>query len=83
MIVRNPTTLECKDVVELVTEFLGNSLAPEDKARLEQHLFVCPPCTAHFEQVKTTIELTADLREPPSASADERLLAVFRRWRTK
>jgi anti-sigma factor RsiW len=83
MNVPGPTTLACKDVVELVTEFLGNSLAPEDRARIEQHLLVCPPCTAHFEQMKTTVELTAALREPSSTGADERLLALFRQWRQK
>ena len=81
MNVLNPTTLACKDVVELVTEFLGSGLAPEDKARIEQHLLVCPPCTAHFEQMKTTVELTAALRDPSPTGADEGLLALFRRWR--
>ena len=81
MTVRDPTTLVCKDVVELVTEFLGDGLASEDKARIEQHLLVCPPCTAHFEQMKTTVELTAVLREPSPTGVDERLHAMFRRWR--
>jgi anti-sigma factor RsiW len=77
----DPTTLACKDVVELVTEYLGNSLEPEDRARIEQHLLVCPPCTAHIGQMKTTVELTAALREPSPTGADEQLLALFRRWR--
>jgi anti-sigma factor RsiW len=83
MNVLDPTTLACRDVVELVTEFLGSSLAPEGRARIEQHLLACPPCTAHFEQMKRTVELTAALREPPPTGAEERLLALFRQWRKK
>lgn len=65
--------LTCKEVVELVTELLGDALRPEDRARLEQHLLVCPPCTLHVRQVGATIALTGALREPavPPASVIE------------
>jgi hypothetical protein len=31
--------------------------------------------------MKTTVELTAALRDPSPTEADEQLLALFRRWR--
>ena len=81
MTVRDPTSLVCKDVVELVTEYLSEALSPEDRARLEQHLLVCPPCTAYLGQVKTTIGLTAELRDEPAMGVDAALTDLFRRRR--
>jgi anti-sigma factor RsiW len=81
MTVRDPTSLVCKDVVELVTEYLSDALSPEERARLEQHLLVCPPCTAYLGQVKATIGLTAELRDEPAAVVDATLADLFRRRR--
>src|SRR5258706_107737 len=95
--VPHPTALTCKEVVELVTELLGDALAPEDRARLEQHLLVCPPCTLHVGQVRSTVALLGDLREPARLPSDTALagdlreaagspaaaLEVFRRWKAR
>jgi anti-sigma factor RsiW len=80
--VRDPALLECKEVVELVTEFLGGALAPDERARLEQHLLVCPPCTLHVGQVRSTIEHLAGLRTDPAPVAPA-LVDLFRQWKKK
>jgi hypothetical protein len=82
MTVRDPAELTCREVVELVTELLSDALAPEDRARLEQHFLACPPCTLHLAQMKSTILLTQELRgeEQPAPPA---LVDVFRRWKAK
>lgn len=77
-----PLTLQCKEVVELVTELFGNALAPEVRARLEQHLLVCPPCTAHIRQVKSTIQLTRGLHDSTNAVIAPELLAKLRSMRS-
>jgi anti-sigma factor RsiW len=69
-------------VVELVTEYLSHAMPAEDTARLEQHLFTCPQCTAYLEQMRTVIGLAGELDEnapPPASDA----LEVFRRWKKK
>ena len=78
--VRHPTVLTCKEVVELVTELLAGALPAEDRVRLEQHLLVCPPCTAHVGQVRATIELTASLHAPAPPTPPA-VLALFRTWK--
>jgi len=84
MMVHDSTGLTCKEVVELVTEFLGNTLDPRERVRLEQHLLVCPPCTLHLAQVKTTIDLTAMLRtEAAPGDANQELIDRFRSWSRK
>jgi hypothetical protein len=81
MTVTHPIRLQCREVVEHVSDLLGGELAPEDLVRLEQHLLVCPPCTIHVHQVRETIALAAETRAttPPPASA----LDAFRRWKAK
>jgi hypothetical protein len=81
---RDSTTLTCKEVVELVTEFLGDSMNPEDRVRLEQHLLVCPPCTLHLGQVKATVGYAALLRtEAAPGRVSQELLERFRKWSEK
>lgn len=87
MSVRPPSELLCKDVVEVVTDYLGDGLTPVEHARIEQHLLVCPPCANHVSQVRTTIALVGELRfeskaeAEPAPSPDPKLLELFRRWR--
>jgi hypothetical protein len=80
--VLHPTTLVCKDVVELTTELLGGGLEPIERAHVEQHLLVCPPCTIHLQQLRATIVLTGELGDsstPPAVAPA--LLAAFRKTR--
>jgi anti-sigma factor RsiW len=82
--VRDPAMLECREVVELVTEFLGDAMVAEERARLEQHLLVCPPCTLHVAQVRSTIHHIAELRaDRAPVQADPALVDLFRQWKQK
>jgi anti-sigma factor RsiW len=73
----------CKDVVELVTEYLSGALSEHERALLEQHLLVCPPCTAYLVQIRQTIDLARSLGQDESAPLSPRLLAAFRSWKAK
>ncbi len=79
---RSVVDLVCQEVVELVTEYLGQEMSPEDRVRMEQHLLACPPCTAHLAQVRATRALARELREdePADAPGEGDLVAPFRRW---
>ena len=78
----HPTTLVCKDVVELTTELLGGGLEPIERAHVEQHLLVCPPCTIHLRQVRATIALAGEVGEASApAAVSPALLAAFRKAR--
>jgi anti-sigma factor RsiW len=75
--------MNCQDLVELVTEYLEDALAPEDRAAVEAHLADCDGCTAYLEQMRTTIRLTGALTEEQvPREAREPLLRVFREWRS-
>jgi anti-sigma factor RsiW len=79
MMVRDVADLMCKEVVEHITDYLGDGMAPEDRVRLEQHLLICPPCTAYLAQVRATVALARGMGEAP-AEAGPSLMALFRRW---
>jgi anti-sigma factor RsiW len=70
--------LVCREVVELLTEYLSEALPAEDRARLEAHLDDCEPCSVHLEQLKAGIELLGELRQPAAGDVSPRLLELFR-----
>jgi anti-sigma factor RsiW len=74
--------LTCKELVELVTDYLDDALSAEDRERFEQHLVLCDGCGRYLDQMRTTITLAGSLTEESLAPhVQERLLAVFRGWR--
>jgi anti-sigma factor RsiW len=73
--------LSCKELVELVTDYLDGALSPRDRDRFEQHLVLCDGCSRYLEQMHTTIALTGSLTEQSiPADAEARLLEIFRDW---
>jgi anti-sigma factor RsiW len=74
--------LTCKELVELVTEYLEGSLPDEVRARMERHLSGCDGCTHYLEQMRQTIRLTGQVREEALSPAQrDDLLRLFRDWK--
>jgi predicted anti-sigma-YlaC factor YlaD len=74
--------LACKEVVELVSDYLEGVLLPEKHAALEEHLAGCSGCTNYVEQVRLTIGMLRTLaQEPVFPETKEELLQVFRQWK--
>jgi predicted anti-sigma-YlaC factor YlaD len=74
--------LTCKELVELVTDYLEGALRRGPRRRFEAHLAGCDGCTRFLAQMRETIRLTGRLSEaqiPPEQRAV--LLAAFRDWR--
>lgn len=73
--------LTCRELVELVTEYLEDRLAPAERARFEGHLAICAGCQAYVDQMRDTLRALGRLPEERlSAGARETLLAAFREW---
>jgi anti-sigma factor RsiW len=74
--------LTCRELVELVTDYLEDALSAREHARFEQHLDLCAHCRDHLEQLRATVALAGRLREADlSPDAGTALLAAFRVWR--
>lgn len=74
--------MTCKELVELVTEYLEGTLPAETRARMDRHLSGCEGCTNYLEQMRQTIRLTGRVREENLSSAQrDDLLRAFRDWK--
>jgi anti-sigma factor RsiW len=73
---------DCKELVELVSDYLEGALPQSDRARFEQHIAGCKGCATYLDQMRLTInalgKLTEDSLEP---QVKEELLQVFRDWK--
>jgi anti-sigma factor RsiW len=72
----------CKELVEVITEYLEGTLPTEDRVRFDAHLADCDGCQAYLDQMRETISALGRL--PPeslSPEAERKLLVAFRGWR--
>lgn len=77
-----PSEMACKELVELVTEYLEGTLSSTDRQRFEDHLKDCPHCVTYLDQIRQTIRTLGRLTEEDlSEDAKQGLLRIFRNWR--
>jgi anti-sigma factor RsiW len=76
--------MTCKELVEVVSDYLEGRLDEADRQRLEAHLAECPYCEEYIAQMRQTIEALGKL---PAETLDPRreaeLLEAFRGWRNR
>jgi anti-sigma factor RsiW len=74
------THLTCREVVELVTDYLDDALGDAARDEFERHLVTCEGCRAYLGQMRATVRqgrrLQAD--EVPAPVMDA-LLEAFRK----
>jgi anti-sigma factor RsiW len=76
------TEMSCKELVELVTDYLEDALPAHDRARFEAHLAECPWCVEYVAQIERTISAVgATWRELESDAGMVDLLELFRDWK--
>lgn len=70
----------CREVVELVTDYLEDRLAPEVRERFERHLAVCAGCATYLHQIRQTIAASAAAPTDDAIPPEQRdeLVAAFR-----
>ena len=74
-------SLTCKELVELVTEYLENTLPQNDRVCFENHIKGCTGCRTYLEQMRQTIQVVGHLSEETIApDAKDELLNIFRNW---
>jgi len=74
--------MTCKELVELVTDYLEGTLPADVRLQMEKHLAGCDGCTHYLEQMRQTIRLTGQVREETLTTGQrEDLLRLFRDWK--
>jgi anti-sigma factor RsiW len=82
MLLSRRNELICQQVVELVTDYIEDSLSRTDRRRFERHLKGCPNCTNYLEQMRITIATTGRLHvDDLSPEAEQEFTELFQRWR--
>ena len=75
--------LSCRELVELVTDYLEGALAADERARFDEHIGKCHGCGVYLEQMRQTIVVLGRLPEDTLAPEAEReLLEAFHGWRS-
>jgi anti-sigma factor RsiW len=78
---RHRDELRCRQVVELLTDYLEGALPTRQRARLEAHLRTCDGCRAYLEQIRTTISALGQARPaPPEPAVRAELIELYRRY---
>lgn len=76
--------MPCKELVEVITEYLEDRLSATDRMRFEAHLAQCDACRTYLDQFRQTIRSLGRLPEESlSAQAKAALLAAFRDFRRR
>jgi predicted anti-sigma-YlaC factor YlaD len=76
-----PHELVCREVVELVSDYLEGAMTLEERARFEEHLAMCDGCSAYLEQMRLTLRVAGELRaEAVDPHVCAHLVDAFRGW---
>jgi anti-sigma factor RsiW len=74
--------MTCRELVEVVTDYLEGRLPDSDRVRLEEHVEACPYCEEYIAQMRRTIDALGKLpREAIDPRREAELLEAFRGWR--
>lgn len=84
MRVRRRRELSCQQVVELVTDYLEDTMRRSERRRFEAHLRACRNCSAYLRQMQATIRALGTVTpDDLSPAAREELTDLFRHWRSE
>jgi hypothetical protein len=74
--------MTCQEFVELVTDYLEETLDEDTQVRFEQHMALCHGCEVYVEQMReTSARLGAIPVDSLSPEAQSALLDAFRGFR--
>jgi len=74
--------MNCRQVVELMTDYLEGNLHARDRARFEEHIAGCDGCRAYLAQLRTARDVVGRMADEPMPESVEReLIEAFRNWR--
>jgi anti-sigma factor RsiW len=80
----SPRDLACRELVELITDFIEGALPPDDMAVVEAHLAECDGCDRYLAQMRATMRVlgTAAVVTLPDEAVDS-LMAAFARHNSR
>ncbi|MEM7356917.1 MAG: zf-HC2 domain-containing protein [Acidobacteriota bacterium] len=56
--------MTCKDLIEFLMDYVDGELSSNEKEHFDEHLGLCPDCTAYLESYRETIRLGQMICQP-------------------
>ena len=70
--------ISCKDITELITDYLEGTMSFVDRLSFTMHIAMCPPCKRYVEQMKLTVATTGEIpSEPLPEHVESELMTIF------
>jgi len=80
--VSSPRAITCRELTEVLTDYLEGVMPLEQRAAFEAHLALCAGCVNYVAQMRQTIGAVRELRpDHVEATAPDDLLEAFRAWK--
>lgn len=74
--------LSCKEITQLVTEYVEGTLPLRDRIRFQLHIGMCRHCRAYLRQMRLTAKTLGYLPEPElPPDVESELLSRFETWK--
>ena len=73
--------MTCKELVEVLTDYLEGRMPADRRLLFEEHVAFCSWCQTYLDQMRETIRVTGTLREEDlGLETREAFLDAFRTW---
>jgi anti-sigma factor RsiW len=74
--------LSCREITELVTDYVEGALSFTDRLRFQMHIGMCRHCRAYLRQMKLSAKTLGYLPEPElPPELENELLRRFEGWK--
>jgi anti-sigma factor RsiW len=81
---RRDDGLSCRELVELVSDYLEGALTRAEHERFKAHIGGCDHCAAYLRQMRETLVLLGTLpADALSREAEDDLRVAFRDWKAE
>ena len=57
--------ISCRELVELLCDYVSDELPPERRDHVEKHVTHCPSCAAYLQSYAVVVQLTRSLPAAP------------------
>ena len=76
--------MSCRQLAELITDYLEGGLGLGERLRFQLHLGMCRHCRAYLSQFKaTSVALRSLPFDPPPLEVEAELLRRFQGWKQR
>lgn len=77
------TKKTCKQITDLLFDYLNDKMSPNLKRDFQQHLRICPDCVNFLKTYKNTVSLSRAIRPEEIPPRVKNNILVFLRARTR